>query len=561
MLQRLHIHGTTIAMRQLKFLLFILSSTALAIPPANTSTFKLGTLSGVLKASSGTVSGSATTSDLTEGSNLYYTAARFNSAFSGKTTADLTEGSNLYYTTARVQAAAKAGTTAQAFYVAQDVGNDANDCSILKPCRTIQAGVTAANAVAAYYNPAMVYVSPTNSTNGYTENVTLSQQGVNLMCANPVQNSRACYLKGILTVNLTGTSGGAKFIAASNEVYVSGFVISQNSSSATLQFTGTTFQRLALINCYIDQNGTGSTVVVSNSGVNGVKSTLTSYDTAISNGNASNPTVSITDGRFWMFGTQPTIANGNASGHAVDQSGTSSFVCNLCAITGQVNVTDNTANATLNLSTIASGANSCVATPSSPNTGLITIAYFGCTSTATNSITGSGVVFSTPGSLRLSSSGDIVSTVTQAVVNGFPQGQTLIGAGASTVTNSLLTLKNAHFTVQQTTAPTTTLSGNAGTGGSPACTLSNATDHSGKIALTTGTSAWASGTQCTITYNKAFAVAPNCVFSPNNASAASKAVSQQINFTTTTTTLLVSFGAADTAQTTYNWMYSCSEKG
>lgn len=41
------------------------------------------------------------TTDLTEGTNLYYTAARFNTAFSAKSTTDLTEGTNLYYTTAR----------------------------------------------------------------------------------------------------------------------------------------------------------------------------------------------------------------------------------------------------------------------------------------------------------------------------------------------------------------------------------------------------------------------------------------------------------------------------
>ena len=48
------------------------------------------------------------TSDLTEGSNLYYTDARANSAFdtrlATKDTGDLTEGSNLYYTDARADA-------------------------------------------------------------------------------------------------------------------------------------------------------------------------------------------------------------------------------------------------------------------------------------------------------------------------------------------------------------------------------------------------------------------------------------------------------------------------
>jgi len=41
-------------------------------------------LNGVVKASSGVFAGSATTSDLPEGSNLYYTQARFNTAYLAK---------------------------------------------------------------------------------------------------------------------------------------------------------------------------------------------------------------------------------------------------------------------------------------------------------------------------------------------------------------------------------------------------------------------------------------------------------------------------------------------
>ena len=43
------------------------------------------------------------TSDLSEGSNLYYTDARFDTRLSSKNTANLNEGTNLYYTDARVQ--------------------------------------------------------------------------------------------------------------------------------------------------------------------------------------------------------------------------------------------------------------------------------------------------------------------------------------------------------------------------------------------------------------------------------------------------------------------------
>jgi hypothetical protein len=52
-----------------------------------------------------------TTSNISEGSNLYYTAARFNAAFSGKSTTDLTEGTNLYFTDSRAKTAAVLNST------------------------------------------------------------------------------------------------------------------------------------------------------------------------------------------------------------------------------------------------------------------------------------------------------------------------------------------------------------------------------------------------------------------------------------------------------------------
>lgn len=52
-----------------------------------------------------------TTDDVTEGSNLYYTQGRFDTAFSAKDTGDLTEGSNLYHTDARAIAAVEGEPT------------------------------------------------------------------------------------------------------------------------------------------------------------------------------------------------------------------------------------------------------------------------------------------------------------------------------------------------------------------------------------------------------------------------------------------------------------------
>jgi hypothetical protein len=54
---------------------------------------------------------SVTTTEVTEGTNLYYTQARFDTAFTGKNTGGLAEGANLYYTQARFDTALAASDT------------------------------------------------------------------------------------------------------------------------------------------------------------------------------------------------------------------------------------------------------------------------------------------------------------------------------------------------------------------------------------------------------------------------------------------------------------------
>jgi len=64
-------------------------------------------------------SGDYTTTQVTEGTNLYYTDARFNTSFAAKSTTFLTEGTNLYYTDARARAAISlttSGTSGAATY-------------------------------------------------------------------------------------------------------------------------------------------------------------------------------------------------------------------------------------------------------------------------------------------------------------------------------------------------------------------------------------------------------------------------------------------------------------
>ena len=66
------------------------------------------------------------TTNLTEGTNLYYTSGRFDTAFSAKSTSNLSEGTNLYYTTARANSAIDARVT-QSFVNALNVDAETLD--------------------------------------------------------------------------------------------------------------------------------------------------------------------------------------------------------------------------------------------------------------------------------------------------------------------------------------------------------------------------------------------------------------------------------------------------
>jgi hypothetical protein len=65
--------------------------------------------------------GDYTTSIIEEGTNLYYTQARFDTAFGNKTTTDLDEGTNLYYTDARSRAAISENITGMEYSSASGI--------------------------------------------------------------------------------------------------------------------------------------------------------------------------------------------------------------------------------------------------------------------------------------------------------------------------------------------------------------------------------------------------------------------------------------------------------
>jgi trimeric autotransporter adhesin len=462
--------------------------------------------------------------------------------------------------TSATQAVASASVTKKIIYVSQDVGSDSNDGSIFLPFKTIQAGINAANTIAAFYNQVIVLVSPATSSTGYNEDITLSQQGITLQASSELERSDSTLIHGSVTINLTGTSGGANFVASENDVYIKGFVVIAQGKDAII-FNGSTFQRLYLSDAYIQSTSVGSAVNMTNTGVSGVRSTITVRGTTFENNAAAAATVIVGGGRIFIAGPQAVVQNDNASGASFSITGANlaapSITGNNIDITGQVLVSDNTATLTLSNYIIRSGSLPAIVTPSSPSTGFITIGTGGLLTTATNSITGSGVVVVGGENAKLSTGGDIVTTVTQATIPKFPEGQTLLSAslqpGATAVTNSLLIIKNGHVTSQQTTAPTIAT---ANSGASPSVSLSSATDTAGKINYTPGAGVSAAAT-ITITFNKAYSVAPIPVLTPGNTNAGTNAA--QVFVTTTTTTMVLDFVAAPTATLPYIWYYNLIE--
>ena len=122
--------------------------------------------------------------------------------------------------------------------------------------------------------------------------------------------------------------------------------------------------------------------------------------------------------------------------------------------------------------------------------------------------------------------------------------------GATSTTNSRLTVDDGHWTSQQTTAP-----GAAAAGANVAtAVLANETDVAGFINITTsGTPA--AGAQATVTFNAAYATAPIVVLTAANGAGAGIGA----YVTRTTTTFTVNFIGVPAASTSYQFFYQVIE--
>ena len=86
------------------------------------------------------------TSDLAEGTNLYYTQSRFDAAFLNENTDNLTEGTNLYFTAARSRANISVGTPASASGGGALAYNNSTGVFTFTPADSVTSATNATNA-------------------------------------------------------------------------------------------------------------------------------------------------------------------------------------------------------------------------------------------------------------------------------------------------------------------------------------------------------------------------------------------------------------------------------
>lgn len=184
--------------------------------------------------------GLKTTSNLAEGSNLYYTQARFDSAFGAKSTTSLSEGSNLYYTQGRFDSAFSAKSTS-------DLGEGSNQyftSARAKSAVVVDSSAGSQTDQAMSVSAAKSYIDAADNARLKLDGTT-SMTGQFLATAGTVSapgisfsgsTGYGMWLNGSSSLNLV-FNGSAKLLASATGVSVSGGLAMTAGSNANMTWS------------------------------------------------------------------------------------------------------------------------------------------------------------------------------------------------------------------------------------------------------------------------------------------------------------------------------------
>ena len=157
------------------------------------------------------------TDDIAEGAaNFYYTEGRFDTSFAGKSTTDLSEGTNLYFTDARVLATALNGFTVG---LNQSIG-DAD--TVLEAFQKVQGQIDSLSNTSVNAEVESITVTATDITNGY---VTLANTPTKVLSVSPkgglIQEPDVDYT---VSTNQVAWAGDLASVIAENDKLIISYV-------------------------------------------------------------------------------------------------------------------------------------------------------------------------------------------------------------------------------------------------------------------------------------------------------------------------------------------------
>lgn len=157
------------------------------------------------------------TDDISEGAaNFYYTEGRFNTSLSGKSTTDLSEGTNLYFTEARVRSTPLTG-----YAVGANSAIGAAD-TVLGAFEKMQGQIDALSGASVNAEIESITVSATDITNGY---VTLANTPTKVLSVSPkgglVQEPTVDYT---VTTNQVAWAGDLASVIAEGDKLIISYV-------------------------------------------------------------------------------------------------------------------------------------------------------------------------------------------------------------------------------------------------------------------------------------------------------------------------------------------------
>lgn len=440
------------------------------------------------------------------------------------------------------------GTTV---YVDGTNGNDANDCSILLPCLTIQHTIDTIDTFVSTNHPYIVQIA----AGGYTEDLTIDAQGISLACENANFQTRSCVLQGKILVNLTNTTNpGFNNDVQNFSLY--GIVILQNGSETDplLWVTGSIDKETVIM------DNVAITKFTHNSGPAFLYDNVASGANAVESFNATFITDDDTEAAFEISTTTvspfligSTYIN-NSSGPAFQEAVTTSFIYidKIYSSTGSF-VFNGSSGAVFIFNSFLGQL------ITSDPTETLALSNNVLNSNSTPAISGTGTVGFISANGCFGTYCDVDPSISALYLDSTPIGpshtQTLWAGFGTPATNAVLGTKNGHQKSDQTTAPASAVTSNAGTGGS--CTLTHATDNAGVIGIVTTATSPATGDICDVNFNLSYNLAPVCVMTPLNSIAGLNA--EHVYLTTAASNLSVNFATLDSAGHTYSWSYVCLE--